>query len=227
MTLRIVGLICVSSFVLLAVADQDTLHRPLSESVANVFLGTGGSLARYLFGMTLLLFPSISVAIYFSMDWHRRWPLLAIRYGAVDRWLWSSLARQAQILFGYAGGLIAYTLGLRLLLGESANHDWSATLVETMLVLFKLYATCLFFAILTMTVVVFFRIDAAGVIAIPLFIGFGFLPLNHSPWNPVTAWSMRWIGDQEVTACVAISCGVAIALSTLFVVSYYRREWRH
>lgn len=227
-TIRGVGLIAALCFVALGVVGIGSHSDPSTKALSSVFYGTGGTVIQYLLGMTLLVLFTLGAVTEFSSDWHRRSGLLVLRHGTLYRWMRSILSREALLLFGYVCILVSCTFALRYVLGTAGKQAWPSVIGEALLTSFKLYFAGIFFVAIGMIVVTLFRSEVAGAVALAVLVGLGLLPINRWPGSPFTAWSMSWVGQQNVVACISLVCAALFTVFLLFVVNRNREgEWCH
>ncbi|HEX4058987.1 MAG TPA: hypothetical protein VHX87_11815 [Galbitalea sp.] len=210
--------------VTIALVGLGTRGLPLPASVAAVFAGSRGTVGQYLFGMAALLVPAFGFSIAFSLDWHRRAPLLVVRYGKLSKWYLTVLRGQLLIAVAYGLGLLLVTIAIRIALGPVPESRVFTTLALIAVVAVKLVLAEILFIAVAMATIVVVHADGIWVLVLVLLVGAGFLPAARSSLFPITAWSAEWDGADTWPSIASLFCAVLVVLAVMFIASQIRKE---
>jgi hypothetical protein len=191
---------------------------------ASVFAGSRGTVVQYLLGMTVLLLPALSFSIAFSLDWHMRAPLLAVRYGSLNKWLARVLRRQLMIAVAYGLALLFVTVAIRFGLGPVPKSPVPTTLALLAIVAVKLVLAQVLFIAAAMTTIVLVHADGIWVVLLAVLLAAGLLPVARSDLFPITAWSSEWTGQRTLPSVASAICTVFIVLALMFIAANIRKE---
>ena len=174
--------------------------------------------------MTVLLLPALSFSIAFSLDWHRRAPLLAVRYGSLNKWLARVLRQQLMIAVAYGLALLLVTVVIRFGLGPVPKSPVLTTLALLAIVVVKLVLAEVLFIAAAMTTIVLVHADGIWVVLLAVLLAAGLLPVARSDLFPITAWSSEWTGQDTLPSIASAICAVFIVLALMFIAANIRRE---
>ncbi|MBW4033458.1 MAG: hypothetical protein HIU88_12485 [Acidobacteria bacterium] len=174
--------------------------------------------------MTVLLLPALSFSITFSLDWHRRAPLLAVRYGSLNKWLARILRQQLLIAVAYGLALLLATIAIRFGLGPVPKSPVVTSLALLAIVAVKLVLAEVLFIAAAMTTIVLVHGDGIWVLVLALLLAAGLLPVARSELFPITAWSSEWTGNQTLSSIASLSIAVLLVLVFMFIAAHIRKE---